>query len=210
MQHPDLLYFLLSLCSCETLLQPGFNCTVRIEKNQVKRRHRRGKANPLTQNNVVYTCNFCSHRNLKRGTPKGHMREICLKKNLPPKLKVGNSTAQSSENGKKSNTEKAEAQEAIESPSPATGNVISSFTDGQATSAPKLLDSNRSKRKKVGSKGSTDQSLVGSAPANAQNAGGTDTSRKRRKSWSTLKEIAKSEELERNQRFQKLPIPFRL
>lgn len=192
--------------SCETLLQPGFNCNVRIEKNQVKRRRRRGKANPPTQNNVVYTCNFCSHRNLKRGTPKGHMREICPKTNLPPKLKAGNPTAQSSDSGGKSNTEKAEAQEAIETPSPATGNVIGSFADV----APKLLDSNRSKRKKAGSKGSTDQSLIGSAPVDAKNAGSTDTSRKRRKSWSTLKDIAKSEELERNQRFQKLPIPFRL
>ncbi|KAJ8428480.1 hypothetical protein Cgig2_029933 [Carnegiea gigantea] len=196
--------------SCETLLQPGFNCTVRIEKNQVKRRHRRGKAKAPTQNNVVYACNFCSHRNLKRGTPKGHMREICPKTNLPPKLKAGNPTAQSSDNGEKSNTEKAEAQEAFETPSPTTDNVIRSLTDSEATSAPKLLDSNRSKRKKAGSKGSTDQSLVGSGLADAKNDGVTNTSRKRRKSWSTLKEIARSEELERNQRLQKLPIPFRL
>jgi len=138
------------------------------------------------------------------------MREICPKTNLPPKLKTGNPIAHRSDNGEKSNTEKVEAQEAIETPSPVTGNVITSFADSQATYAPKLLDSNRRKRKKSRSKGLTDQSLAGSAPADAKSANGTNTSRKRRKSWSTLKEIAKSEELERNQRFQKLPIPFRL
>lgn len=197
---------------CETLLRPGFNCSVRIEKNLAKRRHRRGKTHPPTQNNVVYTCNFCSHRNLRRGTPKGHLREICPPKtNLPSKLKTGNPSAQRSDDAEKSNTNEVEDLEAIETPSPSTGNINGSLTNNnQATSGAKLLDSKRSKRKKVGPKGLNDQTLVGSAPIDARNASGTSTSKKKRKSWTTLKEIAKSEELERNQRFQKLPIPFRL
>ncbi|XVF10609.1 hypothetical protein REPUB_Repub07fG0197300 [Reevesia pubescens] len=59
---------------CETILQSGFNWTVRIEKNQAKARHRHKKPHILTQNSVVYNCHICSHRNLKRVTPKGHMK----------------------------------------------------------------------------------------------------------------------------------------
>ncbi|KAM7491374.1 hypothetical protein LguiA_034295 [Lonicera macranthoides] len=60
---------------CESVLQPGYNCTIRIEKNRAKRR-RCKKPNLSSQNNVVYNCHFCSHRNLIRGTPLGHMRAI--------------------------------------------------------------------------------------------------------------------------------------
>ncbi|KAJ0802726.1 putative ribonuclease P subunit, Rpr2/Snm1/Rpp21 [Helianthus annuus] len=55
---------------CESVLHPGHNCTIRIEKNK-KNARRKGKKNtPRPQNNIVYTCHFCSHRNMKRGTPK--------------------------------------------------------------------------------------------------------------------------------------------
>ncbi|KAI3978216.1 hypothetical protein MKX01_013053 [Papaver californicum] len=55
----------------------------RIEKNgSKKKKQRRENSSVLSQNTVVYTCNFCSHRNLKRGTSKNHMKEI-----LPPRLK---------------------------------------------------------------------------------------------------------------------------
>ncbi|KAI3888017.1 hypothetical protein MKW92_029265 [Papaver armeniacum] len=73
----------LLLCQrCESILQPGSNCTVRIEKNGSKKKKRRKTSSVPPQNNVVYTCNFCSHRNLKRGTSKSHMKEI-----LPPRPK---------------------------------------------------------------------------------------------------------------------------
>ncbi|KAJ8447288.1 hypothetical protein Cgig2_013065 [Carnegiea gigantea] len=173
-------------------------------RNRAKRRRRHGKTNPPTQNDVVYTCSFCSHRNLKRGTPKGHMKDIRpSKSNLPSNLKSRNPIAERSDGAEKSNTEKVKAQEVIETSSPTTGNITSSFTESQVTPAVKLLDSNKSKRKKSRPKGSTDQSLAGSAPADTKDASGTNTSRKRRKSWTSLKEIAKNEELERNHRFQK-------
>ncbi|XP_042484914.1 uncharacterized protein LOC122065177 isoform X1 [Macadamia integrifolia] len=74
----------LFLCQrCETILQPGYNCTIRIEKNRARVRRRHKKLNNPTQNNVVYTCHFCSQRNLKKGTPKGHMKEICVSRPRP-------------------------------------------------------------------------------------------------------------------------------
>ncbi|KAJ1690606.1 hypothetical protein LUZ63_014761 [Rhynchospora breviuscula] len=57
------------LCQkCETILCPGFNCTIRIKNNIKKGRQ--------AQNNVVYTCHFCRHENLKRGTPKGTVKSL--------------------------------------------------------------------------------------------------------------------------------------
>ncbi|MCI12457.1 hypothetical protein A2U01_0033562, partial [Trifolium medium] len=68
---------------CETVLHPGFNSTVRIENNRSKVRHRQKKFGSIAQNNVVYKCHFCSHYNLKGGTPKGHLRKIYLTKDKP-------------------------------------------------------------------------------------------------------------------------------
>ncbi|PNY12120.1 3-ketoacyl-CoA synthase, partial [Trifolium pratense] len=70
-------------CQCETILHPGFNSTVRIEKNRSKAKHRNKKYGSIAQNNVVYKCHFCSHQNLKRGTPKGHLKKICPIKDKP-------------------------------------------------------------------------------------------------------------------------------
>ncbi|PWA40809.1 RNAse P, Rpr2/Rpp21 subunit [Artemisia annua] len=55
---------------CESMLHPGFNCTIRIEKNKTNSRHKGKKTTNHPRNNIVYTCNFCSHRNMKRGTPQ--------------------------------------------------------------------------------------------------------------------------------------------
>ncbi|KAF8087631.1 hypothetical protein N665_0573s0004 [Sinapis alba] len=79
---------LFSCLRCETVLQPGFNCNVRIDKvSATKKKHMRSyKKKPnmfLPQNNVVYCCNFCSHRNLKRGATKGQMKDM-----YPPKPKT--------------------------------------------------------------------------------------------------------------------------
>ncbi|XP_038906437.1 uncharacterized protein LOC120092350 isoform X2 [Benincasa hispida] len=67
----------LFLCQrCETILQPGSNCSIRIEKNNAKRRRKHNKCSNLTQNVVAYYCHYCSCRNIKRGTPKGHMKVL--------------------------------------------------------------------------------------------------------------------------------------
>lgn len=62
-------------CRCQMMLHPGMNCTVRIEKN-VKRMKWSKKSPRNCQNNVVYTCHFCSHRNIKLGTAKGHLKSL--------------------------------------------------------------------------------------------------------------------------------------
>ncbi|XP_018625730.1 uncharacterized protein [Nicotiana tomentosiformis] len=61
---------------CESILQVGYNCTARIKKKKRNARNRRKKPGIPTKNSVVYECHFCSHRNLKRGTPRGYMKEL--------------------------------------------------------------------------------------------------------------------------------------
>ncbi|EPS60961.1 hypothetical protein M569_13843, partial [Genlisea aurea] len=68
---------------CETILQPGNNCTVRIETNRPKKKKKKNEpSSDAIQNVVVSRCHFCSHRNVVRGTRRGYLKDI-----LPPKLK---------------------------------------------------------------------------------------------------------------------------
>ncbi|XP_071730721.1 uncharacterized protein [Rutidosis leptorrhynchoides] len=55
---------------CESVLHPGYNCTIRIEKNKKSVQRKGKKITHYPQNNIVNTCHFCSHRNIKRGTPR--------------------------------------------------------------------------------------------------------------------------------------------
>ncbi|GLT54945.1 hypothetical protein SLA2020_281030 [Shorea laevis] len=130
---------------CDTFLQPGFNCTVRIEKNRAKARCGQKKSNNSTLRNVViYKCHFCSHWNLKRGTQKGHMKEIS-----PSKSKTSS----------KSETAKVRLQ--------------------------KCGKRNQSISKKPAETNST--------PTRVEKAV-TSSNKRRRKSWTSLKEIAESTE----------------
>ncbi|XP_015170306.1 uncharacterized protein [Solanum tuberosum] len=61
---------------CESILQAGYNCTTRIEKNKRKARKKLKTSGIPPKNSVVYECHFCSHRNLKRGTPRGYMKSL--------------------------------------------------------------------------------------------------------------------------------------
>ncbi|KAH0694930.1 hypothetical protein KY285_022027 [Solanum tuberosum] len=61
---------------CESILQAGYNCTAQIEKNKRKARKKRKTSGIPPKNSVVYECHFCSHRNLKRGTPRGYMKSL--------------------------------------------------------------------------------------------------------------------------------------
>ncbi|KAF3776563.1 hypothetical protein EJ110_NYTH47029 [Nymphaea thermarum] len=63
---------------CEALLLPGFNCKVRIEKNASKSNHKSKKS--LFQNNSVYICQFCAHKNLKPGSLKGYLKSLTASK----------------------------------------------------------------------------------------------------------------------------------
>ncbi|CAM0947231.1 unnamed protein product [Alopecurus aequalis] len=63
------------LCQrCESVLQPGFNCTIRIKKN--KKKAKRCKKSNSGQNSVVFTCHFCGDQNLIRGSGKGIVKGL--------------------------------------------------------------------------------------------------------------------------------------
>ncbi|GFZ01381.1 hypothetical protein Acr_14g0010160 [Actinidia rufa] len=164
---------------CESILQPGYNCTIRIEKNTAKAKHRRRRPNISTKNKVVYKCHFCSHRNLKRGTPRGHMKELC-----PPKAKPSF----------KSEPSRSTVLNPVISEDGATGNIEVKMTDDIASpttpSGTTLLEANRRKRNRSGSK-KVVESESNSATIDAETSVSTSNKRKR-KSWTSLKEIAES------------------
>ncbi|XP_028051150.1 uncharacterized protein LOC114255803 [Camellia sinensis] len=197
---------------CESILQPGYNCTVRIEKNTAKARCRHKSSNVSTQNSVVYKCLFCSHRNLKRGTPRGHTKEICPSKAKPSfKLEPSHSMVIKSiklEEGATGNKEVKKVDEiaspaittddpVIDSPAPATPYV---------RTGPTLLEAKRRKRNRSGAKKAA-ESESNSATTVAENSVSAANKRKR-KSWTSLKEIAESSELGNSQNLSNLTIPF--
>ncbi|KAL6881945.1 hypothetical protein ACP4OV_011417 [Aristida adscensionis] len=59
---------------CETVLKPGFNCTIRIKKN--KKKAKRRKKSSCCQNCVAYTCNFCGDQNIILGSGKGAVKSL--------------------------------------------------------------------------------------------------------------------------------------
>ncbi|KAB1203529.1 hypothetical protein CJ030_MR8G015352 [Morella rubra] len=200
---------LVSCERCETMLQPGANCTVRIEKNRAKARCKSKKPNNVTQNNVVYRCNFCSHWNRKRGTPKGHMKEICRQVVQPSsKSQPANRLLKcaSSEKGTRSKDDISKTDE-IASPAftreiPATDSPATP-TAGTGTT---LLEANKRKRNR-----STSNKPAGpernSTPTNEEKTISTSNKR-RRKSWTSLKEIAESTEQSNTRDITNLRIPF--
>lgn len=196
---------LVSCQRCETILQPGFNCKVRIEKNQAKKPRREMKRLSAMENNVVYTCHFCSHKNLKRGTPKGHIKGITPPKPMMPaaakplaqKVSVMEQTTVSETQVKEKGDEASPVMtKSVEVDCPVTPSV--------KPHASLLLDSKR-KRKALGFKKTADPEI--SLPM-ADTEKTSETSRKRkRKSWTTLKEIAKSSEHERVQKISSVVVP---
>ncbi|CAL4956335.1 unnamed protein product [Urochloa decumbens] len=63
------------LCQrCETVLKPGFNCTVRIRNKRNKAKQR--KKSNCCQNSVSYACHFCGDQNLILGSGKGVVKSL--------------------------------------------------------------------------------------------------------------------------------------
>ncbi|CAI0460140.1 unnamed protein product [Linum tenue] len=195
---------LFSCQRCESVLQPGFNCTIRIEKNRRKAAKRRGKnkTNHIPpQNYVIYTCHFCSFRNQKRGTSKGHVKSIC-----PPKPKPNTRSTKSDASAinpitpvKEATTSRKKVGEAmkVDDILPAIPEDIpvaagSPRTPLDTSDGPiPLLEALKKKRNRSKTKKKPEESESGSAAAAAStdpetSAGG---SRKRRKSWTSWKEI---------------------
>ncbi|XVF10603.1 hypothetical protein REPUB_Repub07fG0196700 [Reevesia pubescens] len=179
---------------CETILQPGFNCTVRIEKNQAKTRHRRKKPHILTQNSVVYNCHICSHRNLKRGTPKGHMKEMYPLKvkasSIPKAVKSRLEKESITSSGEETNKDELSKVDVISSPVIAAENPP---TDGPGTPLVRgrtLLAEKKRNRNKSGSKRPAESENNPSTPDAEKNV--CASSKRRRKSWMSLREIVES------------------
>ncbi|XP_068640660.1 uncharacterized protein [Aristolochia californica] len=184
---------------CETILQPGHNCTVRIEKVTAKIKHHK-TSRKLPQNNVVYTCHFCLHRNLKRGTPRGHMKEIWVAS--------GNSLSES-------NSEKCGVQIVSSKPEALSGLNSKTIKDTHAENSPvtplqktgirpssvKMKSEPQSTKSKRG----REVGLAASAELVKESCG---SSKRRRRGWSSLKEIAESSEQQNRRNLDKLTIPF--
>lgn len=190
---------------CETILQPGFNCTVRIEKNTANARHRRKKNVGISQNNVSYKCHFCSHSNLLRGTPKGHMKDICLS-NQKSSSKANHVPALPMKPCKSDETieNKIEVHETNPSSSPV--DVASRFGTDVGTPPVKqvtsLLDGSKRKRNRSGKK-----AVEPIAAISEVKTAGTSNKRKRR-CWTSLKEIAQSSENDKRRNVDNFSIPF--
>ncbi|KAL5193836.1 hypothetical protein HKD37_20G055993 [Glycine soja] len=178
---------------CETILQPGFNSTVRIEKNQSKLRHGHKKSGNITQNKVVYKCHFCLHQNLKRGTPKGHIKGICPSKDKSSLESTPPSKSITSDSSKleKGILSKDEANEINVFPLRDVANV-----DGLAT--PSSTNTTTLSKKAI-------KTINKSAKQVAKSA--STSNKRRRKSWTSLKEIAQSNE-HKNNPIANLTIPF--
>ncbi|CAL0320411.1 unnamed protein product [Lupinus luteus] len=185
---------------CETVLHPGLNSTVRIEKNRSKVKHKCKLPGNKVQNNVVYKCHFCLHQNLKRGTPKGHVKGLC-----PPKPKSNPKSSLKSKPIKQEPSKlenniisKDEVNETDVLASQVVAKDTTYIHDSPATPSsigiptPTLLEGSK-RRKNATSKKATE--TVGTS------------SKRRRKSWTSLKEIAQRNELDKN-RVANLTIPF--
>ncbi|KAE8653682.1 Bromo-adjacent domain-containing protein [Hibiscus syriacus] len=181
---------------CETILQPAFNCTVRIEKNRANARHRRKKPYISTQNTVVYNCHFCLHRNLKRGTPEGHMKEM-----YPPKSKTSSSIPKvvKSRNlkaiissGEETNKDDTDEMKLTSLPAVAAAenpNTDAPVTPGRGRT---LLDLKKRNRNKSGSKRPVEQENIPMTPDVGKTVGASG--KRRRKSWMSLSEIIAANE----------------
>lgn len=196
---------------CESILQPGHNCAVRIEKNKPKMRRKRKKSNPTLQNNVVYRCHFCSHRNLMRGTPKGYVKEIGPPKAKPPSKFQPTKLAVEKHAGSAKPTTgilTASQADAIDLPTADGQNVeASNPASPLRTTGVSLLDSKRRKRNRSSAKKVVEHETI-STEAIAEKSI-QSSNKRRKKSWTSLKEIAQSSEHDAGKKkFRNLIIPF--
>ncbi|XP_027092305.1 uncharacterized protein [Coffea arabica] len=203
---------LFSCQRCESILQPGYNCTVRIEKIKPNPKRRRKKRSLSIENSVVYSCHFCSHRNLKRGTPKGYMKELC-----PSKPKVSSK----SDPTKSSHPKFAKAKVITASKNDpmskvdgiASQKIINKDPANDSSTTPSakvetLLDTRKRKRTRSGSKKIV-ESESSSVPVDAKKAS-IPSSKRKRKSWTSLKDIAECSDQDSSRNFTNLAIPFRI
>ena len=190
------------LYRCETLLQPGDNCTVRIEKNIKRTRHRKKSRVPI-QNNVIYTCHFCLHRNVMMGTAKGHVKELLASrvghdsesKFLGSAEPKSNSKERIATNQEKSHFGKCKESLSFSQKPISEVKCHSSVTPGSVLS-----------RKKPKLDGSSKVAISGADDAKSTSG----SSKRKKKGWSSLKQIVESNEHENKFNTSNLVIPFKL
>uniref|UniRef100_A0A7N1A912 Uncharacterized protein n=1 Tax=Kalanchoe fedtschenkoi TaxID=63787 RepID=A0A7N1A912_KALFE len=214
---------------CETILHPGDNCTVRIEKNKARKRHKHKGSKAPTQNNVVYKCHFCSHPTIKRGTLKGHMKQICPPKDKPtPKPRVQAAMRPKNTDTESCTTNSASTSTAIGNfaPEPCTRDSDNTFSAVEVatrenvdstcisdtphpvtplvTTRRSLLDTKKRTRSKSGSKKEAEFNA-----ARTDEPSTVSASKKRRKKTSTsLKDLVKSSESAKSRNLSDLTIPL--
>ncbi|KAJ6825394.1 uncharacterized protein M6B38_375925 [Iris pallida] len=222
------------LCErCESILQPGFNCTIRIEKN-VKKTRRRKNSHIPSQNNVLYKCHFCSHPNSMRGTQKVYVIDLLRSRpdansNLQPFGKVICSTSEKKicssnkvvGNFKGGLDERKILDQNVESLPSVTDSITEltciipgvdaeveqiSVEESPVTPLLKLLDSSKKKRKTRRTHGTDDG--TGSATLNSGEGTGGSSRRKRKGGWSSLKKITESNEAGSSRTIRNFVIPL--
>ncbi|KAK8939069.1 hypothetical protein KSP39_PZI010921 [Platanthera zijinensis] len=191
---------------CESILQPGFNCTIRIEKCKNKKRKRSNEETSVpSQNNVVYTCNFCYHRNVMKGTTKGHLKPLISSRQLTRSECVSGSKGRCSLDAA-ATTENARPDEKIlmsRSKGSFSSKPKDSITVGDLSAQKTPLQnsgvlSNELKARRL------QFSSNGSEPSGSAKGSG----RRKRKAWSSLKDIVERKDAETDQSVSKLVIPF--
>lgn len=165
----------LSLNRCESILQPGKNCTILIDMNKSKGRRRWKISNPTVENVIIYRCHFCSHQNLIRGTPKGYVKAT-LNSEKPRENQHSSGCRKV-----KSNASLPLDGQNLERNSPATTLPTVSLSVLDL----KRRKRNRSSAKKVG------EPRISSAAEDLESSIQV-SSKRREKSWPSLKEIAES------------------
>lgn len=223
------------LCErCESVLQPGFNCTIRIEKNMKKKRRRnKSQSHIPSQNNVVYKCHFCSHPNSMRGTQKGYVKDLlrsrpdansnvqpsgkvistCEKKKICSLNKVAGNFKNELDEKKILNQNAASLPSVTDSITELTCQIPRdadveqiSVEKSPVTPLLKLLDSSKKKRKARPTHGTDDG--TGSATLNSGEGTGGSSRRKRKGGWSSLKKIAESNEAGSSRTISNFVIPL--
>ncbi|XP_078427506.1 RNase P Rpr2/Rpp21 subunit domain protein [Wolffia australiana] len=165
---------------CETILQPGRNCTVRIKK-KTSAKPKSHRSSGVSQNELVYKCNFCSYQNSQKGTPMAHMKELSACRPVGP-IPVDSSSIE-------------QIQKA--------SHGLSGPLNLSAGNLP-LIDHPQTPTSGVNVRSSANRK----GDAVSSGVEGSVSGKRRRKKWSTVKEIAMSSEREREQRITNLAIPF--
>ena len=174
----------------------------------MKGRHKQKKSGNITQNNVVYKCHYCLHQNLKRGTPKGHIKGICPSKVKPSLELTPPSKSITSESRKiqKGIASKDEVSEIKVFPSQVVAKDVTLMDTQSTSSSTNTRTLLEGKRRRQDSPLSND--IIKTTNMSGKGANSVSTSSKRRrKSWTSLKEIAQSKE-DKNSQIGNLTIPF--